>query len=686
MMSNKDNMSRRDFIKLSATTGTALVIGIYLSGCSDTSPEPTVTHISSPVPTDTTEATPEPTSTPQPTPATDVVFEPNIYLTIDQTGLVTIVAFRTEMGQGIRTAIAMILSEELDVDWSMVQIEQTPANIAYGDQSTGGSASVSEHYGILRRAGAMTRQMLITAAAQIWDVGETECITENGSVIHEPTGQRLTYGELVEPANSVPEPLRRNTFLKNPESFRLIGTRKGHYDSLSIVDGSAIFGIDIKVPGMLYATVMQGPVFGSDVVSINAAAAEGVEGVQQVVEISSGVAVVAESTWGAFLGKRALEVTWEEGSGAGISSETILDAFNEEAESYVAALGDENLVASYLNPFLAHATLEPMNCVADVRDQRCDIWAPTQNPQEAMREAARVTGLPADSVTVNVPLVGGGFGRRLEVDYVVQAVEISQEVGAPIQLVWTREEDIQHDFYHPMSLQFAHTELDSPGRPRIRTYDFSFHVPVGAWRSVGNFTEALARESYLDELAHELDRDPLELRLELLPQSHIGVLELVAEKSNWGASLPVGWGRGIACFSTFSVTPVAQVAEISVDENGVVRVHRVVCAVDCGTVVNPDTVEAQMEGGIAFGLTAALKAEITIEDGHVLQSNFHDYPLLTMDEMPLVETHIVQSDRQPTGIGEMGVPPITPAVLNAVFDATGVRIRKIPIKPEDLRS
>jgi isoquinoline 1-oxidoreductase beta subunit len=330
-----------------------------------------------------------------------------------------------------------------------------------------------------------------------------------------------------------------------------------------------------------------------------------------------------------------------------------------------------------------------MTCLADVRADRCEIWAPTQNPQEAKRRARSITQLPTDAIVVHVPLIGGAFGRRLQVDYVEEAVEISMAIGAPIKLVWTRDDDMQHDHYHPLSYNYVSADLDETGRPlrlpRVRSFPKQSGIPTGYWRSVENFTEAFPRECLLDEIAAEEGIDPYELRTALLPERGKAVVELAATKADWGSPLPEGWGRGLAYYATFGVTHVAQVAEVSVSSDGTVQVHRIVCAVDCGTVVNPDTVRAQMEGGIVFGLTATLKAGITIENGRVQQSNFHDYPLLRMDEMPAIEVHIVPSDERPTGIGEMGVPPVAPAVANAVFAATGKRVRRIPIQPEDLR-
>jgi isoquinoline 1-oxidoreductase beta subunit len=679
-------ISRRDFIKVVGTAGGSLVIGIYLNGCAET-PTETLEATSPPTlsPTWTTEpaTTQEAEPTDQPTPS--AYLDPNIYLSIDNLGQVTVTAFRSEMGQGIRTAIAMLVAEELDVDWSVVSIQQALADPAYGDQVTGGSASISGSHNTLRRGGAAARQMLVTAAAQGWEVSPDECSTESGWVIHPDGEQRLPYGDLVEAAAELDIPLARDVQLKDPADFRILGTGIGHWDAPDIVTGKAIYGIDVKLPGMLYATVARCPVFGGKVSVFDANQAQAVAGVRQVIEINTGIAVVAENTWAAIRGREALEIIWDEGGNADLSTESIRERFANR----VPALGSAEagtLEAIYEIPFEAHATMSPMNCVADVQADRCEVWAPTQNAQQAKWTAMSITNLPKEAIQVHVPLLGGGFGRRLEVDYVGEAVRISKAVGAPVQVLWTRQDDLQHDFYHPMTVRYASAPLDTPtNNPRVHSQTADGIIPTGAWRSVGNFPEAFVRQSFIDEFAAATGQDPLVLRLELYSGRARDVIELAANQSGWGEPLPDGWGRGIAYHATFGVTHVAQVAEVSVDQNGTIRVHRVVCAVDCGLVVNSDTVKAQMEGGIVFGLTAALKAQATVENGRVQQDNFHNYPLLRMDEMPNIEVHILKTDNLPSGIGEMGVPPIAPAVANAVFAATGKRIRRIPIRPEDLR-
>jgi isoquinoline 1-oxidoreductase beta subunit len=600
---------------------------------------------------------------------------------MDQNGILTIYAFRSDMGQGIRTAIAMLIAEELDVDWSSVRIEQAQTDSKYGDQLTGGSVSISHYYLGLRLAGATVRQMLVEAAAGIWDVDAATCKTEAGFVLHPEGQKKISYGDLVEAASKLEVPKQAN--VKETSQFKIVGTSRGHWDAPQIVSGKAIYGLDVRLPGMLFAAIARCPVFGGTLVDYDDSAAKAVPGVKQIVPLDDRIAVVAETTWSAIQGRNALKVNWDGGRNADESSQIYREAAIKNLTK--SKLKPNTLEALYEIPYEAHATMEPMNCTAYVHDGMCEVWAPTQSPQDVQRAAASTAMLPVDKVVVNVPLIGGGFGRRLQTDYAQEAVGVSMAANAPVQVVWTRDDDLQHDFYHPMSVMSIRYPLDGTNIPSPRSAG-GFIVPTGAWRSVENFSQAYATQSFIDELASERERDPLDLRLELYSDRAAGVIKLAAEKADWGKPLPQGWGRGLAYHATFGVTHVAYVAEVSVDEDGRVHVHRVVAAVDCGQVVNPDNVAAQVEGGIAFGLTAALKAEATLKDGRIQQSNFHDYPILQMNEMPLVEVYLVNNNNSPSGMGEMGVPPIAPAVANAVFAATGKRIRHIPIKPEDLKA
>jgi isoquinoline 1-oxidoreductase beta subunit len=576
----------------------------------------------------------------------------------------------------------MLVADELDIDWNSVRIEQANADRQYGDQSTGGSVSVSTYYSGLRLAGAAARQMLLEAAAEIWGVDPGRCESEAGFILHPDGEQMLSYGELAEPASK--RELPQQTNIKDESDFKIIGTAKGHWDAPQIVSGRAVFGLDVRIPDMLFAVIARCTVFGGKYTTYDDADSMKVSGVKQVVALKDRIAVVAENSWAAIRGRNALKVTWDEGANASLSSETL----RETATAKLPKLGErENVLeAIYEMPFEAHATMEPMNCTANVHDGICEVWAPTQDPQNVQQQVATATDIPSKNVTVHVPLIGGGFGRRLEADYAVEAAQVSQAIGAPVQVLWTRDDDLQHDYYQDMITQYASVAKGKVGMPRIQPVGSASLVPTGAWRSVNNFPAAYATQCFIDEMALDLQRDPLDLRLEIYSGRAAEVIRLAAEKAGWGTSLPKGWGRGIAYHATFGITHVAYVAEVSVTPTGSVRVHRVVAAVDCGKFVNPDNITAQIEGGIAFGLTAALKAEATLEDGKIQQSNFHDYPILQIGEMPVVEVHIVDSDNSPTGIGEMGVPPIAPAVANAIFAATGKRIRHIPITTEDLNA
>jgi isoquinoline 1-oxidoreductase beta subunit len=663
-------LSRRDFLKLSGLAGGGLVLAVYLDACAPGTDIPTATIV--PV-------TPDGSATPRP----PFEWDANIYIRIDQDGILTFTAFRSEMGQGIRTALAMLVAEELDIEWSSVRIVQADADGRYGDQQTGGSVSISTYHDAMRKAGATARQMLVEAAAKVWGVEAAQCASEAGFVIHPDGVQKLSYGELVQTASESKRPL--NVDLKDSSQFKIVGTKLGHWDAPKIVTGKAVYGLDVRLPNMSFAAIARCPVFGGKFTSYDDADAKAIVGVKDVVELKDRIAVVAENSWAAIRGRNALKVTWDEGRNATLDSQQMM----ADAEARFKKNTNENVLeAVYQIPYEAHATMEPMNSTAYFHDGICELWAPTQSPQDAQRAVAGACRLSPDQVTVHVPLMGGGFGRRLQVDYAVEAALLAQGMAGPVQVVWTRDDDIQHDFYHAMAVQYAFIGLDKPQLPVIRVGGGDSNVPTGAWRSVGEFTKAYAEQSFMDEMAVALGRDPVELRQELYKNTKraLDTINLVAEKSNWGSALPAGHGRGMAYFATFSVTHVAHVAEVTVDVDGNVRVNRVVCAVDCGKAVNPDNVIAQMQSGIVFGLTAALKAQATIKNGRVQESNFNEYPIWRMDEMPIIEVHIVPSDTRPSGIGEMGVPPIAPAVANAVYAATGKRIRHIPIKPEDLRA
>lgn len=665
-MKEQRAFNRRDAIKVSATSGAGLLLSIYLSSCQEAIPP-----------------SPEISPTIEPTPAQDpdALLEPNIYLQLHGTGAITLFLHKMELGQGIHTSLATIVAEELDVELSAIKVQAAPVDFHYGGLYTGGSTSINECYGLLRNAAAVARGRLIAAAALVWEASITECSTENGYVVNKASDRKLPYVELLEVASLLPD-TAVPTLYKDPEEYRFIGQRVPRMEAALMATGAAKYGIDITLPGMLYASMVRCPSINGNVIQFDASQALNVEGVRDVVQISNGLAVVADNTWAALKGREALQIDWDEGPNADVSS----DGIRGEYEAALAPSGeiDSNVLQSiYHIPFLAHATMEPMNCVADVRSDSCEVWVPTQNQEDAQRVASVTSGKSIADVIIHPTLVGGGFGRRLDVDYVEEAVEISQAIGSPIKLMWTREDDMQHDHYHPLSVHRIQGYLDRMSLPTVteRTFTgFGTKIPTGPWRSVTNFTDAFVRESFIDELAHAQGVDPLEFRLEAHTLSLLPVLETAANEAGWGTALPDGWGRGIAGHSTWGVTPVAMVAEVSVDDDWNVRVQRVVCAIECGLVINPSRVEEQMEGGIAFGLTAALKAGITIENGRVLQSNFHDYPLLEINEMPEVEVHILESERSnPVGVGEMGVPPIAPAMFNAIFNATGIRVRELPL-------
>jgi isoquinoline 1-oxidoreductase beta subunit len=683
-MTQANGLSRREFLKSFATGGAGFMVAIYLSSCGEV---PTSSPTAAIIPTDTDQPTEIPTEapTPRPTPNPEASFEAGIFIQVNGTGMVTVYVPRTELGQGVITTLAMVVAEEMDLPLEQVQVLQSPIDRNYGELRTGGSDSISSYFNRLSKAGSVARAMLVSAAAQLLEVPYESLHTESGSVIHDESGKVFSYSELVETAAEIDiSEASKLAEVKDPSQYKIVGTPIGHQHSQGIVDGSLKYALDLTVPNMLYATLLRCPVLRGSVADFDASQALAVPGVQHVFQINGGLVVVADNTWAALQGQRALEATWEERRYAALSSVDLSEGYKSDFAAD-SSLDPSLFHATYEVPFYAHAPLEPMNCIADVGRDYCEVWAPTQNPERALSSIMRITGLPPENIKINIPRVGGGFGRRLLVDYVEQAVEISARVGAPVKLMWTREEDIQQGYYHPLSVHYAYADLENLAMPTVRSKTFqSWDELTYAWRSVTNFTDAFVRECFIDEMAEALGRDPFDLRLELTEGRLRQVVELAASKAGWGEPLPEGWGRGMACWSTWNETPVAQVAEVSVSPNGSVQVQRVVCAIDCGIAVNPDMIIAQMEGGIVWGVTAALKGSIDIENGRVLQSNFDDYPLLRMDEMPQVEVHIVSSDRRPTGVGEMGVPPAAPAVLNAVFNATGKRVRHLPLRPEDL--
>jgi isoquinoline 1-oxidoreductase beta subunit len=651
-------------------------------------------------------------------------FAPNGYLRIATDNTVTLFTDHVELGQGVMTALPMIVAEELDADWSTVRIERMPPDPSAWPRSimTVGSQSVRGSWAPLRRAGAAAREMLVTAGAQMWNVNPTECRTELGSVIHQPSGRRARYGELADRAAALPVPA--NPTLKDPGSFTIVGKRTPRVDVPSKVDGSAQFGIDVRVPGMLVATVIRPPVFGGNVRRVDAAAAKQVSGVRDVIQFENGVAVIASDTWSALKGRRALVVEWDNGPNATLSSDDIRRQFTELASTNGAvarntgavdaalASSPSAITVDYELPFAAHATMEPMNCTAHVQADRVEVWAPTQAPTNFQRTAAQIAGVAPSAVTLHVTMVGGGFGRRSRTDVLDDAVRLSKRTGLPIKVMWTREDDMQHDLYRPFGIHRMSGAVDAQGMPvawlhrivtqnalsvgdtvggasdlpysipnlRVESITPTTAIPVAPWRSVGHSQNGFVTESFLDELAAAGKQDPVGLRRRLLTGSprHLGVLELALSKSDWGKAMPRGSGRGIAVHA-MTGSYVAQIAEVTVDDGGI-RVNKVVCAVDCGIVINPDTVAAQIEGAVIYGLTCVLKNEITVAGGQIEQANFNTYPMLRLDEAPIVETYIVPSGAAPGGIGEPGVPPIAAAVANAVFAATGKRLRKLPLR------
>jgi isoquinoline 1-oxidoreductase subunit beta len=673
-------------------------------------------------------------------------FEPNAFVRLGSDRQITLTMPYVEMGQGTYTSIPMLIAEELEVDLNQVRLEHAPPNEKLyknpllGVQATGNSNAIRGAWQPLRQAGAAARTMLILAAANRWNVDPASCRAQNGEVLHPPTSRRIKYGELVADASRMPLP--NNVALKQPRDFKLIGTPAKRLDAPAKVNGTAVYGIDVRPPGVKIATLAQSPVFGGRVKSVDDAAAKAVQGVRQIIRLDDAVAVVADHMGAARKGLAALKIGWDDGPHAKLATEDIardleLAALNpgavaENIGDADAAMGRAitKVEANYHLPFLAHATMEPMNCTVHVRRDGCEVWVGNQVIPRAQATAAQVTGLPLDRVVVHNHLLGGGFGRRLEIDGVTRAVEIARQVEGPVKVVWTREEDIQHDMYRPYWFDRMSGGLDEKGAPIAWKHRFAGSsvvarwappifqngldadtteaaidlpyalpnkrveyvrveppgIPTAFWRSVGPSHNVFVVESFMDELAAAAKQDAVAYRLALLDQSPRAkaVLALAAEKAGWGAPLPPRVGRGVSLQHAFA-TYMAQVAEVEVSKSGAVRVRRVICAVDCGTVVNPDTVQAQIQGAINFGITAALNGEITLKNGRVEQTNFDTYQMLRINEAPIIEIYIVPSSESPGGMGECGTSAIVPAVANAVFAATGKRLRKMPINTSVLK-
>lgn len=709
--------SRRDFLKLTALGGSALALGFAMPARGEERN----------------------------------AFAPNHWVRIDPDGTVSLTVGKVEMGQGVRTSLPMILAEELDADFARVKLVQgiPSATLRLG---TGGSFSVRALWTPLRNAGAAAREMLVAAAAARLAVDAASLRTEKGFVIHDATRRRLSYGELTADAAKLPVPATPK--LKDAAQFRLVGKPTRRTDGKNIVTGKAEYGLDVRLPDMLYASIERPPVIGGSVKSFDATKAKQVPGVLSIVQVSRGVAVIARNSWAALKGREALNVVFDDGGHGDFSSakytRSLFDAATKpgittrSAGDSAAAIGRaaRTLEADYVYPFYAHAPVEPMNTTAWLRDGACEIWSPTQAPNDVQERSAQLLGLTPDKVTVHTTLVGGGFGRRLGWDYALDAVEVARTVDQPVQVFWTRADDMRHGFFQAPSVHRMKAVLDESGAPllwhhkKVSTYhnargrtatpeqmqdpayhrgvswgvdDWPYaidaietsyvyvptHIPIGPWRAVFAPSSVFARETFFDEVAVAAKRDPLALRLQLLAGApdivEVGthklsrprlrrVLETAAEKGKWGEKLPKGRGRGIACDVYGGVTHVAYVVDVTV-KNGNIRVDKITCAIDCGLVVNPNGVEQQVEGGAIWGLSSALKGAITITNGIVDQTSFADFAVLRLDETPCIETHILPSDvASPMGVGEPTVAPIVPALVNAIYAATGERVRTLPIR------
>jgi isoquinoline 1-oxidoreductase beta subunit len=713
-------VDRRDFVKITSAASAGLLLGIKLDA--------------------------QPTKNDQ--------HPLGAFVDVGADGLVTVYVSKSDMGQGVRTSLPMIVAEEMDADWKMVRIKQADLDKKYGRQGTGGSGSIRGMWTPLRQAGASARAMLVAAAAAKWSIDAKEIAVSQGVVSH--GAHKATFGALAADAAKLEVP--KDVALKDPSKFTIVGKVANRLDNPDLLKGKSQYGIDVRVPGMLYAVVLHSPVFGGKVATLDDSKARQVKGVKHVVKLDpsgtnmpwAGVGVVADSTWAAMKGRDALIVTWDEGPAKDESTESFRKEMHElvtregkrvrndgDVDAALAG-GAKKLEATYEVPYLAHATMEPMNATASVTAEGLEMWLPTQFPDWAGGAAGGAIGLKPEQVKVHVTLLGGGFGRRAFPDTAIQATLLSKAAGAPVHVQWTREDDMTHDYYRPASVHRVAGALDADGKlqgwhhrmssaginsfmggndephesetggiddlgyaiPHLRLEyaPAKSAVPRGWWRSVENSGNAFVVESFMDELARAAGKDPIEFHLALLPEGKViapsnarmkdfafkadrlrRVIETVRDKSGWGKAAPAGRGRGFAAWWAF-FTYVAQVAEVSVDKDGAPRVHRIVTAIDCGIPVNPDGIVQQVEGAVVYGLSAALKEAITIKGGAVEQSNFHDFEMLRIDEMPVVEVHIIPSADPPSGTGEPGLPPTAPAVANAIFAATGKRLRRLPFK------
>jgi isoquinoline 1-oxidoreductase subunit beta len=742
-MATASSLDRREFLKSGAATGVALLIGFRLQARAANDP-----------------------ALDQEKPAVNPL---NAWVRITPDNRITLILDKSEMGQGVMTSLPMILAEELCVDWKQVGIEQAPTNPKIYDHGTGGSGSVAGSWLRLRQAGAAAREMMITAAAARWNVNRDTCVAQDGGVLHGARKNFFTYGELVADASKLPVPDLRTVPLKNSNTFTIVGRDITRIEVKDKVDGRAKFGIDSRMEGMQYAVIARCPVFGGKVKSFDAAKAKSVPGVRNVLTIDAveqgafsagGVVVLADSSWAAIKGREALVIEWDEGAAKNESTELLRKQFLEnaakpglllrnegDADAMLAGVVNGGAVrkveATYEFPFAPHATMEPMNCTVHIRPDGAEAWVPTQAPQWAQDVIGKISGLPPEKIVVHTTLMGGGFGRRYQADFVMEAAQVAKATGKPVMVLWTREDDMQHDFYRPASyhkLQGAVTndgnlacwkhfqtstsigsmwgapDEASAARGEFGTAGFIAYdtpnyrveytlakssVPRAWWRSVEHSSSGFVVESFADELAVAAGVDPLEFRLRSIGSDRVipdfsnpkegkplntarlkGVLKLVAEKGRWGSPVPEGVGRGIAGYYSFE-TYTACIAEVSIKDRAV-KVHRLVYAVDCGRPINPDGIRAQVESAAIYGISAALHDAITIKEGRVEQTNFNNYNMPRIAETPKTEVYVVQSTEEPTGIGEPGLPVVTPAICNAIYSLTRKRIRRLPIRAEDL--